>query len=169
MALVVETGAIVTGADSYVARADYITYASTLGVTITDDETTDVKLRKAAEFIDSHEPNLKGSKVDKEQPRSFPRIGFSAEGFYWNSNEIPRQVTLAQMAIALDLEAGIDIYNPPTNPNLAKKSVEVDGAVKVEYAIDNNSPMKVNRSSTATAIMNTLLKNSGLSMVLTRA
>lgn len=169
MALTVETGAIVTGADSYVTRAEYITYASARGVTILDDDTTDVKLRKAAEFIDAHEANLKGDKVDKDQSLAFPRTGLFIENFSWSSTEIPRQVILAQMAIALDLEAGIDIYNPPTNPNLAKKSVEVEGAVKVEYAIDNNSPMKVNRSSTATAIMSTLLKNSGLSMALTRA
>lgn len=169
MALIIETGAIVTSADSYVTRADYITYAASRGVTIADTDATDIKLRKAAEFIDSHEPNLKGSKVQKDQPLSFPRTGFNAEGFYWNSNEIPRQVILAQMAIALDLEAGIDIYNPPTNPNLAKRSVSVDGAVSVEYAIESGGQQKVGRTSTATAIMSTLLKNNGLSMAMVRS
>jgi len=120
-------------------------------------------------LIDSHESNLKGAKVQENQPLSFPRMGFDAECFYWNSNEIPRQVILAQMAIALDLEAGIDIYNPPTNPNLAKRSVSVDGAVSVEYAIESGGQQKVGRTSTATAIMSTLLKNNGLSMAMVRS
>lgn len=169
MTLIIENGSIVPNADSYVTRAEYITYAAARGVTIVDDETTDVKLRKAAEFINSHEPNLKGSKVEKDQPLSYPRIGLVLENFSWSSNEIPRQVILAQLNVALDIEAGIDVYNPPVNPQLGKKSVEVEGAVKIEYAIDNNSPMKVGRSSSATAIMSVLLKNSGLSIALKRS
>lgn len=169
MPLIIETGAIVTDADSYVTRADYITYASKIGVVIADDDTTDEKLRKAARFIDSHEPNLKGMRVQRDQSMAFPRDGVYIDNWLWESDEIPRQVILAQMNIALDIEAGIDPYNPPVNPNLGKKSVSVSGAVSVEYMTGSSTPQKMGRSSTATALMACLLKRSGLSIALERA
>ena len=165
MALIVETGLIITSADSYVTRADYITFAASRGVTVADTEATDVTLRKAAQFIDSHEANLKGIKVDRDQPMAFPRAGVYIDGWFWNSEEIPRQVILAQLNIALDMEAGIDPYNPPVNPNLGKKSVRVDGAVAVEYMVGSAVSQKLGRTSTATALMSSLLRNSGLMSV----
>lgn len=169
MALIVENGSIVTNADSYVTRAEFIAYAAARGVTIADTEATDVMLRKAAQFIDSHGDNLKGDKTHRDQPMAYPRVYLTLEGWNWNSNEIPRQVLLAQLNIALDINSGIDPYNPPVNPELAKQSVSVSGAVSVTYAIGSSIPQKVGRSSTATAIMSVLLKNSGLSIALERS
>lgn len=162
MPLIIETGSIVPNADSYVTRADYISYASKIGVVIADDDTTDEKLRKSAQFIDSHEPNLKGMRVQRDQSMAFPRDGVYIDNWLWESDEIPRQVILAQMNIALDMEAGIDPYNPPVNPNLGKKSIRVDGAIAVEYMVGNAVSQKLGRTSTATALMSSLLRNSGL-------
>lgn len=168
MPLIIETGAIVTDADSYVTRADYISYASKIGVVIADDDTTDEKLRKAARFIDSHEPNIKGMRVQRDQPMAFPRDGVYIDNWLWESDEIPRQVILAQMNIALDIEAGIDPYNPPVNPNRATVAERVEGAVSVQYA-NGGVAQKLGRTSTATALMNSLLKHSGLSIALERS
>lgn len=168
MPLIVENGQIIPNADSYVTRAEYITYAASRGVTVADTEATDVTLRKAAQFIDSHEANLKGIKVDRDQPMAFPRSGVYIDGWFWNSEEIPRQVILAQLNIALDMEAGIDPYNPPVNPNRATVAERVEGAVSVQYA-SGGIAQKLGRSSTATALMNSLLRHSGLSIALERA
>lgn len=168
MPLIIETGSIVPNADSYVTRADYITYAAARGVTVADVDATDVTLRKAAQFIDSHESNLKGMRVQRDQPMAFPRIGAYIDGWHWNSEEIPRQVILAQLNIALDMEAGIDPYNPPVNPNRATVAERVEGAVSVQYA-NGGIAQKLGRTSTATALMNSLLRYSGLSIALERA
>lgn len=168
MPLIIETGQIIPNADSYVTRAEYITYAASRGVTVADTEATDVTLRKAAQFIDSHEANLKGIKVDRDQPMAFPRSGVYIDGWFWNSEEIPRQVILAQLNIALDMEAGIDPYNPPVNPNRATIAERVEGAVSVQYA-NGGVAQKLGRTSTATALMNSLLRHSGLSIALERA
>lgn len=168
MPLIIETGSIVPNADSYVTRADYITYASKIGIVIADDDTTDEKLRKSAQFIDSHEPNLKGMRVQRDQPMAFPRDGVYIDNWLWESDEIPRQVMLAQMNIALDIEAGIDPYNPPVNPNRATIAERVEGAVSVQYA-NSGGVQKLGRSSAATALMSSLLKRNGLSIALERS
>jgi hypothetical protein len=165
MALIIENGSIVTSADSWVTRAEFITYAASLGVTVANTDATDITLRKAAQFIGSHEANLKGYKVNRDQPLAFPRSDVEIDGWYWSSAEIPRQVLLAQLNIALDIEEGVDPYNPPANPNLIERSVNVAGAISVEYAIGGLVPQKVGRSSSATALMACLLKNNGLMSV----
>jgi hypothetical protein len=83
------------------------------------------------------------------------------EGFSWDSSEIPRQVILCQMALALDVHAGIDLYNPPANANRATKSERVEGAIEVEY-FGSNSGAKMGRTSTAQALLASLMVNSGL-------
>ena len=161
MALIVEDGSIVTGADSYVSRADYIAYAAILGVTIASTDATDIQLRKAAQFINEHEGNLKGDRVERDQPMSFPRNGVVIDGWTWNGNEIPRQVTLAQMNIALDINAGYDPYNPAVNPGRATKREKVEGAVEVEY-MGEGKGQKLSRTSKADALLSSLLLRSGL-------
>jgi hypothetical protein len=77
------------------------------------------------------------------------------EGWYWNSDEIPRQVILAQLALALDINAGVDIYNP--QPEKVTKMEKIDGAVDVEYFGQDNA-VKLSRSSRARALLNSLLR-----------
>jgi len=161
MALTVETGAGISGADSYVSRADYIAYAATVGVTIADAAAADVELIKAAQFIDRHESNLQGYRTTRDQAMSFPRVGVIVDSWYWNSNEIPRQVILAQYAFALDVNAGIDLYNRPVNPNLIASEKRVEGAVSVKYAITGGD-QKSSRTSTGDSLLASLLKRNGL-------
>jgi hypothetical protein len=169
MSLVIEDGSIVEDANSYVTRAEFIAYAATFGVTIADAVEADQQLIVAAEFIASHEPQLKGSKVSRLQAMAFPREGVVLEGFEWYSDEIPRLVLLCQMALALEVNDGIDLYNPPPNPTRAKKSEKVDGAVEVEY-FGNDAAVKLSRASRADALLKSLLKNAGLtSLPLVRA
>ena len=164
MALTVETGSQVTDSDSYVSRADYIAYAATIGTTIADAAAADVQLVKAAEYIDRHEDNLKGYLVTRDQSMAFPRYDLYIDGWTWLSTEIPRQVILCQMIFALDINAGIDLYNRPQNPNLITKKEKVD-VIEVEYAVSESTGQKLSKTSTGDALLNSLLNNSGLSSV----
>ena len=170
MALIVETGSIVNGANTYVSRPDYITYALSFGITIVDDDAADVQLIKAAQFIDQHEANLKGSRVQRDQPMAYPRTGVVIDGWDWSYTEIPRNVILCQLQTALDINAGFDPWNPSTNPNIAVKRERVEGAIDVTYAIGDSTGQKLSRTSTADALLNSLLNRSGLfSISLVRA
>lgn len=166
--IIVEDGTIIDNANSYVTCTDYIAYAASKGVTIADDFDADTELVKAAEFIGAHEGNLKGDRVERDQPLAYPRKNLVLEGFEWKADEIPRQVILCQMALALDIHAGIDLYNPAPNPNRAAKREKVD-VIEVEY-FGRAGGTKMSRDSTATALLATLLVRSGLmSIPLVRA
>lgn len=167
MALVIETGVLVANSNSYVSRAEYIAYAASIGVTIADAVAADEQLIKAAEYIGQHEVNLKGGKVSRDQAMAFPRSDLFIEGWRWSNTEIPRQVTLCQLAYALDINSGVDIYNVPQNPNLIAKRKRVEGAVSIEYAVGENAPQKLSRTSKGDALLASLLRNNG--MVLVRA
>jgi len=175
VAIVVETGAIVAGANSYLSRADYIAYAASIGVTIASDATADEELIQAASFIDQHEPNLQGVRTHRNNPMAFPRWRVRINGWYWNSDEIPRQVILAQQAYALDIHNGIDLWNKAVNPNLIASRKSVGGAVDVQFAVPRKQGMtgsdqKMTHTSTGDALLATLLNRSGLfSVDLSRA
>lgn len=165
MAIIVEDGSQVTNSNSYVTRAEYIAYAATLGTTITDDVTADEQLIESAIFIGNHESNLKGERVARDQSMAYPRTNLCIDGWYWNSDEIPRNVLLAQYAFALDLNAGIDLYNIPVNPNLIAKKERVEGAVSVELAVKDGGNQKATRTSTGDSLLASLLNQSGLMAV----
>lgn len=160
MSLIVETGAQVANSNTYATEAQLEVYAEGLGVTLSGE--LEPMLRKAAEFIDSHEANLKGCRVTRDQSMAFPRSDVMIDDWYWSSTEIPRQVLLCQLALALDINAGIDLYNKPVNPNTAVKRERVEGAVEVEYAVGEMTGQKLTRSSRSDALLNSLLERSGL-------
>jgi hypothetical protein len=168
MSIVVETGDVIENANSYVTRADYIAYASSLGTTIADAEAADQQLISACNFISDHEDNIIGLRVSKDQFLAFPRImSDPIDGFYWESDEIPRNVKSCQMALALEINAGVDLYN--RTPNKFAKKEKVEGAVEVEYFGSENA-VKLSKDSRGLALLRSFLRKSGLmSIALERA
>lgn len=166
VALTIETGEQISGSDSYVTRAEYIAYALTLGRTIADTSTADDELVAAAVFIDSQEPKLKGYRVDRDQSMAYPRDGLYINGFVWESDEIPTQVKTAQYNLALDINAGIDIYNPDSADSVVKRE-KIEGAVEVEYAVTEKGT--VIKQSLSNSYMNTLMNNQTMSIPLVMA
>ena len=166
MAIVIETGAGISGSNSYVTRAEYIAYALTLGITVSDASTADDQLVAAAIFIDAQEPILKGYRVNRDQSIAYPRNGLYIEGFIWESNEIPTQVKLAQYNLALDIKADVDIYNPADRTSVVKRK-KIDGAVEVEYAVkEEGNRITVSLSQ---KYMNMLTNNQTMSIPLVMA
>ena len=64
MALVVETGAIVPGADSYVSLTDARTLAASYGLALpADDTAAEAALRNGAVYVGLQEPSMCGRRV----------------------------------------------------------------------------------------------------------
>tara|TARA_R110000782_G_scaffold226713_1_gene313507 strand:+ start:655 stop:1158 length:504 start_codon:yes stop_codon:yes gene_type:complete len=167
MALIIENGTAVANSDSYVTRVEYIAYALALGIAISNDFSADVQLVESAQFIESHGENLKGYRLNRDQSMAWPRGLVETDGWLWNSDEIPRNLKLAQMAIALDLNSGVDLYNP--QPVRTRKKELIEGAIEVEY-FGQDSAVKLSRSSRAKALLNSLLKRtSNISLVAVRS
>lgn len=136
MALTVETGAVVAGADSYIALADASTYFTNHGSPSEWADATDAvreaALRYATQWIDANF-SWKGEIVDSDQVLDWPRAGvFDDENRLISSTSIPRLLKDAQCEAALEhlkssLIAGLDRGG-------RVKRQRVEGAVEIEFA-----------------------------------
>lgn len=161
MALVIEDGSIVPGANTYVGLDDARAYASARGVTLPADEAEAIIVR-AMDYLESFGPRFVGSRVERDQPLSWPRVGAVIEGWPWGPHEIPRQVVSAQLALIVEINGGADPFNPPADLPVVRERVE--GAVEVEYA-NPGKVYKVAADAPSRTIINTLLKHSGLMLI----
>lgn len=151
MALVVEDGTIVPGADSYISLADARTLAAKYGYALpTDDTEAEAALRNGAMYIGLQEPFMCGRRVSAVQSLSFPRTGISLYGFPVANNVIPDQVKLAQIIAGAEYGAGTTV-RASTDGRITTHE-EVVGAVVVEYA-DNGV---TGATTTITAAMDAL-------------
>ena len=163
--LIVENGSIVLGANTYVTIADYTTYAEGFGVTVEDTNAFRIQLIKAAQYIASKESQLMGDMVERYQPLSYPRNNLTdLDNFSWQNNEIPTLVKNCQMSLALDIQAGEDLYNLSQSGSVGIKSEEVKGAVKVEYAVADSQ--RIARHSRSQSLLAALMVRGGLGVPL---
>lgn len=132
MALVVEDGSIVPGADSYVSLDDARTLAGRYGMALPDDDSAaEAALRNGALYIGLQEPALCGRRVSAEQALSFPRQGISIFGFPVSRTTIPSQVIQAQVIAAVEYGKGTAVRSSTDGRAIASERVE--GAVSVTY------------------------------------
>jgi hypothetical protein len=87
MAIVVETGEIVDGANSYVSEADLTSFATARGVTLTGDE--EALLIQAMDYIESL--SYKGLKKTRDQDLQWPRSGVYIDSYYLDNDVIPEE------------------------------------------------------------------------------
>jgi len=100
MALIVEDGTGVPGAESYVSAADFQTWATNRGYllpsTVLDVESL---LRKAADFIERK--RFVGTIEFTDQPLAFPRLVTNSEGIAVSTG-IPAKLKTSQMLLAME-------------------------------------------------------------------
>lgn len=105
MALIVETGAIVAGAESYVTVLECDAYHAARGNTAWTgtDAAKEAALRKAAAYLDGHYCNrFKGAKyLPLEQSMQWPRVDVVVDGYLIATTTIPRRLKDAQCELAL--------------------------------------------------------------------
>lgn len=163
MALIVEDGSIVANANTYNTVADARTYADLRGIEMpVDDAAVEAMLIQSMDFFESYANKFIGDKKTNGQPLSWPRENVTLEGFEQPSDEIPRLVQYAQLAVAMEIAQGIDPYNP-TEPKGAVTEERVEGAVTVKYA-NSGKLMPVSAYSKSSALIQALLKNGGLGL-----
>lgn len=146
MALVIEDGTLVAGANSLVSRAEIIAYAAARGVAITDDDTADVLAIKAMDYLWSL--CYKGDLVDEAQTTPFPRSGLldgdTVDGYAYT---IPAGIKNAQLQLSLDVSNGI-VLTASANPDAELKRSKV-GPIEEEFfapgsmTLDGSPPLTV--------------------------
>lgn len=142
MALIVETGAVVPGAESYLSVADADVYFTNRGNTVWSALTTAQKeqaLRKATDYITSvYSSRWKGVRTDPvHQVLDWPRANVPKVGaytpYYMDFHTIPQELKNAEAELAVRAAAA------ELQPDLEKDVVqETVGPISTTY--DNNSP-----------------------------
>ena len=164
--LIVEDGTRPSGANSYVSLTDARAYASARGITLSAvDETLESQIIDAMDWIESHDAQFVGERVDRDQPLSWPRAWAVVDGWAWSASEIPRQLITALLEAILEVHGGGDPFNPADNLTIIRARVE--GAVEVEYAEPSGARTTNRRPALMT--IRRLLKNNGLQAVAMRA
>ena len=132
MALIVETGAIIAGADSYVAATDCDTYHAARGNTAWTgtDAVKEYALRKAVAYLDGHYRNrLKGVMVDPiNQLLAWPRYDVVIDGVILASDTIPQKLKDAQCELAL-IALSADLA-PSVSAGIKREKIDV---LETEY------------------------------------
>jgi hypothetical protein len=157
MSLTIEDGTIVDGADSFATLADLVDYADKRGLTLpAGDGPREILLRKAADFLNTMEPQFKGSRVEASQPLCFPRENV----YLYDSTEaeaddsIPSMLILAQCQLAFDAVAG-ELQVTGSGRAIKRQKVDV---IETEYDGPSTAPQRV--YTKAMGFLAPLLENS---------
>jgi hypothetical protein len=139
MALVIETGLIVPGAESFATAAELVAYAANFGRVIpADTPSQEALLRRAA--LDMNAKPWKGRAVNRDQALAWPRYDVCRNGWTLPSDSIPVQIKAAQMALAAEIHAD-DLVQPELKKGAVIRE-RVEGAVERQYAVAASSITK---------------------------
>lgn len=149
MALVIEDGTLVPGANSFVTRAEIIAYANSRGKVLPDEDATDVFAILSMDYLWSL--CFKGELVSPTQSTPYPRMGLvdgDTDPAYIHA--IPIGIKNAQLQLSLDAASGI-ILTASSNPSGEIKRRKV-GPLEREYfeggslTLDGSPPLTVANS-----------------------
>lgn len=156
MALIVEDGSGVDGAESYVSFEKARAFAAMHGLSFPTDETEGERaLRQAVEFLETYRDRYRGQKTSASNALQWPRRNATLDGFAIASNVIPKEIVQAQIHLASEAANG-----PLMVTGEGRETIEerVEGAVTVRYAATGNAnPQPVH--TRALALIRPLLRN----------
>lgn len=142
MALIVETGAGLANADSYVSLSDASTIATSLGLSFAiagaDEALAEAALRRATVWMDAQFRNMLSGWRTKYrlQALEFPRTGMWDNGVIPQliaADEVPTEWKRACVVAAVREKASPGSLSPDVTTGLVAKREKVEGAVEVEY------------------------------------
>lgn len=132
MAIIVEDGSNVPGANSYVSLVDARDRLNSLGQDLNvNDTTAEQEILNATNYIESFRERYQGIKTDIDQSLQWPRSGVLINDFQINSDVIPQDLVSAQVFAAYEFSQGNILQ--PTIDGRSRASAEVVNAVKVAY------------------------------------
>lgn len=162
MALVIETGQIIAGANSYATVSDLRNYASLRAASVpAADADCEVLLIKAMDALETQD--FVGEKVRATQPLKWPRAWVEIECFPIPADEIPLKLIQAQCALAIEAQA-VDLL-PTLDINSQGPVIEeIVGPVTTIYA-NPGTVRRVPAIAKADALLKTLIKRNGLRLI----
>ncbi len=128
--IIVETGQVVSGANSFVDLLDARTQIEALGLTLdADDEKAKAQLTQGYyQLKRSYQSRLKGQLVSQEQTGIMPRLYVEANGFEVDSDAIPQDIINAQLAYADGINRGADLNQTAKGQEVSSESLDGVGS-----------------------------------------
>lgn len=136
MALIVENGSQVAGANTYAAMDAIRAYALARGVTLGLDSQVETFNSIAIDYLEGKRKDYLGSKVAVTQSLQFPRVDLIIDGFDFPSTSIPNELIRANCQLIVEQSLGINILPTQNNPAIKSESV---GPIKTDYAVNPGS------------------------------
>jgi len=155
MALIVEDGTGVSGANTYVSLSDFKSWADDRGITYGNDAAVTQQIYRAMDYIESL--NFLGFKANEDQALQWPRYEVYIDGYSVDGTEIPNQLKLA---VYEAIKVEIDGYSE-MNPVDRKTISETVGDISVTYT--SNSASKTTTPALSFAVRKLTRSGFGIS------
>lgn len=133
MALVIEDGSVVSGANSYVTTDEYRTWANNRGLDVEANSLLERSILRAMDYFEQLQ--FIGNKANENQPLQWPRTEALIDGYYADATEIPAPV---KTALYEAIKVEIDGYSELNN--LDRRTIkEKIGDIEVQYASNSEN------------------------------
>lgn len=147
IAIIIEDGSLVEGANSYESLENVRAYALNRGITLSavDDELAAMVI-KSTDYLEAQACRYQGSRVSVDQSLQFPRAGVILNEDEVPYNVIPNCLKSAQSQLVMALHEGFDLL-PTISPQdyVVREKV---GPVDTQYA----DPLQVGMTPVFTAV-----------------
>ena len=142
MALTVEDGSGVAGADTYASVIYTQAYAAKRGLSLPTgtgaDAAIEILLTKALDWIEAERDALQGYKVAEDQALQYPREDVYIDGNLVASNAIPKEVPMLQAQLACDEYATPGVLQPNSDGREIIRE-RIEGAIETVWAQSGDS------------------------------
>lgn len=130
MAIIVETGAGIANANSYVSVSDAKAYAAARGKTFEADPACEHALILAADYLNAI-PSFAGSQVETGQSLVWPRQNVYLNGELFGDDAIPPNLVKAQIELALLIDSGVELLPVNEGKFVIREKV---GPIETQYS-----------------------------------
>lgn len=132
MALTVEDGTGVAGANSYASLATLRAYASARGVTLpADDAALEAFALLGMDYLEGLRGRYQGAKTDPTQPLQWPRYPVVIDGADFPSDAIPVELVNALCRLCIEQHAGVDLSPTRTGAFIIE---DTTGPITTKYS-----------------------------------
>ena len=130
MALIVEDGSNVVGANTYANLATIRAYATARNVTLNADDTVlEGEVIQAMDYLEAQRNKYQGEQTYKtatvDQALQWPRKNVLIDCIAFPDDEIPQELIDAEGELVVQIEAGIELYPTTTGKFVVKEKADV--------------------------------------------
>lgn len=126
MALVIEDGSLVTGANAFVTVAEVRAFAGARASTLAqDDPAIEKAVILAGDFVEALRGQFRGRKVTADQALQFPRLDLTVDGYPVAKDAIPKVLKDAQCQLALYVLAGTELQPSGNGREVIREKIDV--------------------------------------------